>query len=203
MYVTQCILIALLAYTLGSIPFGVVLAKLFRLPDPRKIGSGNIGATNMLRTGNKKVALLTLLLDGGKGAAAVLLTAKLIDAQSSSLCFAALLACIGHMFSVWLKFSGGKGVATILGALLAVSWPLGAGIILVWLIVFLCKQIVSLASVAALCFVPLIAWLRIDSEAAVVLGMAAGIAIWKHRENIRRINRGEEPKIRFSKGEKA
>ena len=200
MYVSQWILIAAIAYLLGSIPFGIVLAKIFRLPDPRTIGSGNIGATNMLRTGNKKVALLTLLCDAGKGVAAVLITSHFINSDSSSLCFALLLATIGHIFSVWLKFKGGKGVATLLGGLFAINLYLGMFTALVWINLFLMKRIVSLASLAAFAFIPVFAVSLLNSEAAVVLGMAAGLGIWKHRPNIRRIIKDEEPRIRFKKG---
>lgn len=226
----ECAQIILLGYMLGSIPFGVLLAKLFQLPDPRYIGSGNIGATNMLRTGNKKVALLTLVLDMAKGAAAVILTHSLFavavfdtartaaddcgreptlencaiylnDPHHAAL--AMLAAAVGHMYSPWLKFKGGKGVATLFGGTLAFSWPVGMAAFFVWAIVVFVTRYVSLASIAALAIAPFIAWLRVDGASAFILGIAAGIAIWKHRENIKRLRSGFEPKMNFGKGNKA
>lgn len=199
MYVSDCIQIILLAYALGGIPFGVLLARVSGLPDPRYVGSGNIGATNMLRLGNKKVALLTLLLDGLKGATAVMLSHALFDATSAGLALAALVAAVGHMYSPWLNFKGGKGIATILGGTLAFSWPVGIAAIIVWLLVFLLKRYVSLASIAAMSSLPLITWLRIDAASAIILAIAAGIAISKHRENIKRLKAGLEPQIHFGK----
>lgn len=203
MYVSDCIQILILSYAIGSIPFGIVLAKLFRLPDPRTIGSGNIGATNMLRTGNKKVALLTLLLDAGKGVAAVLLSAALFNAPAAGLALAVTVSAVGHMYTPWLRFKGGKGVATLLGGTLAFSWPVGIAACLAWLMFFLLKQYVSLASIAALAFIPLIAWLRVDAASAIVLGVACGIAIWRHRENIKRLREGFEPRMSLNKGPRA
>lgn len=227
MYVSDCIQIIVLGYGLGSIPFGILLAKLFRLPDPRTIGSGNMGATNMLRTGNKKVALLTLLLDMGKGVAAVLVTKALFLSSPDSawlqekvvcmkgamfgcspqlvpmatpLALAVLLAAIGHMYCPWLKFKGGKGVATLFGGALAFSWPVGMGAFFVWLMVFFVKRYVSLASIITLAIAPLITWLRVDGTSALILGLASGIAIWKHRDNIYRLRHGMEPKMTFGKG---
>jgi acyl phosphate:glycerol-3-phosphate acyltransferase len=220
----ECIIILqilILGYCLGSIPFGVVLAKLFKLPDPRYIGSGNIGATNMLRTGNKKVALLTLLLDAGKGALAVVLTRLLFGAllirechwdagcvpeelviSPSYLALAILAAAVGHMYSPWLKFKGGKGVATLFGGALAFSWPVGMAGFLVWAMVMFVTRYVSLASITALAIAPLVAWLRVDGTSAFILAIACGIAIWKHRENIKRLRQGFEPKMGLGKGGK-
>lgn len=219
--------ILLLGYLLGSVPFGVVLAKLFRLPDPRYIGSGNIGATNMLRTGNKKVALLTLLLDAGKGAAAVLVTRHLFswpihepaltclsDMVGDPACvhttispaltaLAVLAAAMGHMVSPWLKFKGGKGMATMLGGCLAFSWPVGMSMLCIWLIVTFTTRYVSLGSIAALAAAPLITLLRVDAASALIIGMAGGMAIWKHRDNIKRLRQGFEPKVSLGKGDKS
>ena len=218
---TECIIviqILILGYALGSIPFGVVLAKLFKLPDPRYIGSGNIGATNMLRTGNKKVALLTLLLDAAKGAVAVGITSHLFpifDVARAAVdscgmqptldncgignptyaALAILAAAVGHMYSPWLKFKGGKGVATLFGGALAFSWPVGMAGFIIWAIVMFVKRYVSLASIVALAFAPLVAWLRVDGTSAFILAIACGIAIWKHRENIKRLRQGFEPKM--------
>ncbi|MES2985054.1 MAG: glycerol-3-phosphate 1-O-acyltransferase PlsY [Pseudomonadota bacterium] len=218
MYVSDCIQIMILGYALGSVPFGVLLAKLFGLPDPRYIGSGNIGATNMLRTGNKKVALLTLLLDAGKGAAAVILAVYLFTPEDSIIdglpcmdwdcsttaahaknALAVLLAAIGHMYSPWLKFKGGKGVATLLGGALAFAWPVGMGAIVIWILVCYTTRYVSLASIAALTVAPLIAWLRVDGTSAIILAIACAVAIWKHRSNIKRLRDGFEPRISFAR----
>ncbi len=217
MYVSACIQIFILGYALGSIPFGVLLAKIFHLPDPRYIGSGNIGATNMLRTGNKKVALLTLLLDMLKGAAAVLITRHLyrtpVDIPGcigdcgdyiynyGFEAFAILCAALGHMYSPWLKFKGGKGVATLFGGTLAFSWPAGMAGLIFWLIVMFLMRYVSLASIIALLVTPLVVWLRVDDTSAFILAIAAAIAIWKHRENIKRLRSGFEPRMKFGKGD--
>jgi len=221
----EIIEIMILGYALGSIPFGVVLAHLFRLPDPRHHGSGNIGATNMLRTGNKKVALLTLLLDAGKGALAAYLAfwmfpvfdgaraavdacgmteeslKQCITADPRLTALAVLAAALGHMYSPWLKFKGGKGVATLFGGALAFSWPVGMASLCVWLIVTLCTRYVSLASIITLAVAPCIIWLRVDATSAFILAVASAIAIAKHRANIVRLLRGEESRLRFGKRE--
>ena len=203
MHVSDIIQIIILGWALGSIPFGVVLAKIFHLPDPRYIGSGNIGATNMLRTGNKKVAALTLLLDAGKGAAAVLITYHVFtDTPPAMQALALLASAMGHMYSPWLKFKGGKGVATILGAALAFAWPLGMAFTFIWLLVVLITRTVSLGSIIALAIMPLVAWLRIDGTSAIIVAVAAAFAIWKHRSNIGRLRHGFEPKLNFGKGKK-
>ena len=137
------VIAALLGYLLGSIPFGLVLTKLAGLGDIRSIGSGNIGATNVLRTGRKDLALATLLLDGGKGAVAVLI-ARLVSEDLTVIAGGA--AILGHLFPVWLKFKGGKGVATTLGTLIAVNWMVGIGACLVWLVVALLFRYSSLSA---------------------------------------------------------
>lgn len=200
MYVSSCIFIGLLAFLIGSVPFGIVLAKLFGLPDPRTIGSGNIGATNMLRTGNKKVALLTLLLDGGKGALAVALAYTLFHASYAQASFALLAAVVGHCYSPWLRGNGGKGVATALGGALALSWPVGAGACCIWLLVFVARRYSSLAAITALAALPVIAWLRMDDASALIVLIAAAIVIVRHHENIRRLLRGEESRFKKSDG---
>ncbi len=189
--------ILILSYTLGSIPFGILLAKLFGLPDPRYIGSGNIGATNMLRTGRKDVAILTLLLDAGKGAAAILISRHCYDATEAGLAFAVTMAAIGHMYPTWLAFKGGKGMATILGGAIAFAWPVGMAALVIWLLLCFTTRYVSLSSITALCTIPLIAWLRIDSPSAIILAIASLIAIWRHRENIKRLRQGFEPRLKF------
>lgn len=197
----ECLQIMVMAYALGSIPFGVVLARLWRLPDPRTIGSGNIGATNMLRTGNKKVAALTLLLDAGKGVAAVLLTHQLFVAAPAQEALALLLAAVGHMYSPWLKFKGGKGMATLLGGALAFSWPVGMSMLVVWILVVFLTRYVSVGSISALALAPLVVWLRIDATSAVIIAIACAIAIWKHRDNIRRLRDGYESKLKLGEKE--
>ena len=216
MYVSDCIQIIILGYALGSIPFGVLLAKIFRLPDPRYIGSGNIGATNMLRAGNKKVALLTLVLDASKGAAAVLITRHLFRVAVVQGCIgdcpdyiynhgyealAVLCAAVGHMYSPLLNFKGGKGVATLFGGALAFSWPVGMAGLFFWLIIMFLTRYVSLASIIALLVSPLVVWLRVDGVSAFILAIASAIAIWKHRDNIKRLRNGFEPRMKFGKKE--
>lgn len=186
-------IVAVAAYFLGSIPFGVVLARLCGTADPRSVGSGNIGATNMLRTGNKKLAALTLLLDAGKGALAVWLAYRLFPASESAL--ALTLAAIGHMASPWLKFTGGKGVATLLGGALAFAWPVGVASCCLWLLAYITTRYVSLASITALALLPLATWLRVDGVSAALVGVACGFAIYKHRSNIARLRAGFEPKM--------
>src|ERR1700710_477244 len=145
-----------LAYLLGSIPFGMVLTRLFGAGDLRKIGSGNFGATNVLRTGRKGLAAATLVLDGLKGAAAVLIARALIDDQDIAL-LAGLAAVLGHLFPIWLNFKGGKGVATGLGVLLAAAWPIGLTACVVWLLVAGTARRSSLASLAAFASAPVAA----------------------------------------------
>ncbi|MCW8861460.1 MAG: glycerol-3-phosphate 1-O-acyltransferase PlsY [Rhodospirillales bacterium] len=185
-------LAAILGYFLGSIPFGLVLTRLAGLGDVRKIGSGNIGATNVLRTGNKKLAIATLLLDGGKGAVAVLLAAPY--GQDFAL-IAALCAVIGHNFPIWLKFEGGKGVATTLGVLLALSWQVGLLACLIWVGMAAVFRYSSLAALTAFAASPVFAWFLVGERAATVVGLLAALGIARHHANIRRLMKGEEPKI--------
>lgn len=200
MYVSACISTAVLSFLLGSIPTGVLLARAFKLPDPRTLGSGNIGATNMLRTGNKKVAALTLVLDALKGTVAVLLADMLWDAPLAIDALAVFFAVLGHAYSPWLKFKGGKGVATLLGGLLALNFALGAVTCLIWLAMFFAMRISSLAALTALAFLPLIALLmQLGGGVALILGLTAILVAYRHRENIRRIIRKEEPKFVLKK----
>ena len=187
------ILWAGLGYLLGSIPFGMVLARLMGLGNLREIGSGNIGATNVLRTGNKAAAALTLVLDGGKGAAAVLLARALAGEGAAQL--AGLAAFAGHCYPVWLRFQGGKGVATFLGLLLALAWPAGIAACLTWLATAAIARISSLAALVAAVLAPL--WLALLGYGdAVVLGMAlAALILWRHCGNIARLRAGTEPRI--------
>jgi glycerol-3-phosphate acyltransferase PlsY len=183
---------ALLGYLLGSIPFGVLLTRLAGLGDIRSIGSGNIGATNVLRTGRKDLALATLLLDGGKGAIAVLI-ARLVGEDLTVLAGGA--AILGHLFPVWLKFKGGKGMATTLGTLIAANWMVGIGACLVWLATAVLFRYSSLSSLIAVAASPFLAlWLGTHPQAW--LAAFAAVLLWiRHHENIRRLLKGEEPKI--------
>ena len=183
---------AVLGYLLGSIPFGLLLTRAAGIGDIRKIGSGNIGATNVLRTGNKKLALATLLLDGGKGAVAVLL-ARAVSEDLAVI--AGACAFLGHLFPVWLKFKGGKGVATALGTWLALAWPVGLLACLTWLIMAVVFRYSSLSALVAVALAPVYAiWL--GTPAMICFGIGVAILCWiRHHENIRRLLKGEEPKI--------
>lgn len=182
-----------LGYLLGSVPFGVLLTRALGLGDLRSIGSGNIGATNVLRTGNKGAALATLLLDGGKGAAAVLL-ARWLGGESAAL-LAGGAAFLGHLYPVWLGFRGGKGVATFLGTVIALAWPLGLGLCAIWLLTAALSRISSLSALAAAAAAPVLALaMGQPGLAAVTLFMAALIFL-RHHENIARLRAGTEPRI--------
>lgn len=190
---TVLILWAVLGYLLGSIPFGMVLAKVMGLGNLREIGSGNIGATNVLRTGNKAAAALTLLLDGAKGAVAVLLARQF--AGEGAVQLAALAAFLGHCFPIWLGFKGGKGVATFLGIWLALAWPVGLACCATWLVAALLSRISSMGALAAAAFSTIWA-LVLGAGSALVLGMILTLLVfWRHSANIARIKAGTEPKI--------
>ncbi len=184
---------AVIGYLLGSIPFGMVLARLMGLGNLREIGSGNIGATNVLRTGNKMAAALTLLLDGGKGAVAVLLARALAGEDAAQI--AGFAAFLGHCYPVWLRFAGGKGVATFLGLLLALAWPVGIAACLTWLAAAALMRISSLAALVAAVLAPV--WMLVLGQGgAVVLSIALAVLIlWRHRGNIARLRAGTEPRI--------
>jgi glycerol-3-phosphate acyltransferase PlsY len=189
-------LVALLAYLLGSIPFGLLLTRAAGLGDVRAIGSGNIGATNVLRTGNKRIAAATLLLDGGKGAAAVLLVRFLIGHRLELLePLAAGAALLGHCYPVWLRFKGGKGVATFLGAALALLWPVGGIAALTWLAAMAITRYSSVGGLAAANVAPLAAALLGRMDLAFFFLAAAFLIDWKHRANIVRLANGTEPQI--------
>lgn len=185
---------ALIGYLLGAIPFGVVLSRAFGLGDVRQIGSGNIGATNVLRTGSKPAAALTLLLDGAKGAVALLLARALTGAEDAAQ-LAGLAAMLGHCFPIWLGFKGGKGVATFLGLMLALAWPVGVGCCLMWLFGAALTRISSMgALVSAAASTILLVTLGYGS--ALLFGIALTILVFlRHRENMRRIKAGTEPRI--------
>jgi len=184
---------ALVGYLLGSIPFGLVLTRAAGLGDIRKIGSGNIGATNVLRTGNRKLAALTLVLDAGKAALAVVLARYFFGETAAML--AGFLAFIGHIFPVWLRFNGGKGVAAMIGALLALSWPVGLIFCAIWLFMALLVRYSSLAALAAAAAAPVFAYIFSGGEMSfTVLGLTL-LLFLRHRENIQRLMAGNEPKI--------
>ena len=191
--------LVLLGYLLGSIPFGLVLTRLAGLGDIRRIGSGNIGATNVLRTGRKGLAAATLLLDAAKGAAAVLIGARI--AGDVGVLAAGLGAITGHLFPVWLGFSGGKGVATGLGVLLAAAPPAGLGAALVWLGMAFVTRISSASALTACLAAPAIAALAGTSwpvEALVTI--TAALIVGRHHANIRRLLAGTEPRIGGPRG---
>lgn len=184
---------ATIGYLLGSIPFGIVVARMMNLGNLRDIGSGNIGATNVLRTGNKKAAALTLIFDAAKGAVALLLARNFAGEDAAQL--AAVMAMLGHCFPIWLKFKGGKGVATFLGIMLAYSFPVGAACCVAWLIGAFGWRISSmgaLVSASASTFLLVL----MSGGSALFMGIFLTLMVFfRHRENITRIRLGTEPKI--------
>lgn len=186
-------LAGVLGYLLGSIPFGIVMARLFGLGDLRKVGSGNIGATNVLRTGNKLAAFLTLVLDAGKGGIAVLLARVLLAEDAAQV--AGMAAFLGHLFPVWLGFKGGKGVATFLGTLLALSFPMGVAACALWAATAAITRISSLSALVAAALAPVAAFV-LGRPDLIGLALLLGALIFeRHTANIRRLMRGEEPRI--------
>ena len=192
--------IGVVAYLLGSVPFGVVIARLFGLGDLRQIGSGNIGATNVLRTGNKSAAALTLVLDAAKGGIAVLV-ARALTGHADAAQLAGLAAFLGHLFPVWIGFRGGKGVATFLGTLLALHWPLGLTACATWLIATALTRISSAGALGAAALAPVACWLMGYTNTVVLTLLLAGLTIIRHHANIRRILTGREPRIGQSKAD--
>jgi acyl phosphate:glycerol-3-phosphate acyltransferase len=188
-----------LGYFLGSIPFGLFFAFASGAGDVRKVGSGNIGATNVLRTGKKWAAAATLLCDGLKGAAAVLIARAFLPPQCEI--FAALAAVLGHIFPLWLRFKGGKGVATFLGVTTALYWPAGLLVAATWLGAALIWRISSLSALIAIALSPIYFFLSGHIDYAPLTVLLAVLIFYMHRENIRRLLRGEEPRI-GSKGAK-
>jgi acyl phosphate:glycerol-3-phosphate acyltransferase len=192
------LIVALFSYLLGSIPFGLVLTRLAGLGDIREIGSGNVGATNVLRTGNKPLALLTLILDAGKGGIAAMIAYHVYPGGENGLDFAivaGLTAVIGHNFPLWLRFQGGKGVATTLGTLLAISWQVGLAACVTWAVIAAVFRYSSLAALVALAASPFYAWYLGSEKVAVLAALLAILAIFRHQENIKRLLKGEEGKI--------
>ena len=189
-------------YLLGSIPFGVLATRLGGAGDVRNIGSGNIGATNVLRTGRKDLAAITLLGDGGKGAVAVLIAwlatrESTKDVQALLTSIAGASAFLGHLFPVWLKFKGGKGVATFFGTLLAAAWPVGIAAGATWIVIAFLFRISSLAALAAVAIAPIYAAFVFDRPLPIAwLALFMAVLIYfRHAENIRRLLKGEEPRI--------
>lgn len=189
---TQSFIVLLLGYLLGSIPFGIILTRAFGAGDLRTIGSGNIGATNVLRTGRKGLAAATLLLDMAKGAAAVCI-ARMISPELAVV--GGVGAFLGHLYPVWLRFKGGKGVATMLGVVLALSWGLGLIYAIVWLGALGATRISSISGMAAAVSAPIAAAATGRMELGFVLLGLALIVVWKHRDNIGRLIDGTEPKV--------
>lgn len=184
-----------LGYIFGSIPFGIILTRLAGGPDLRTIGSGNIGATNVLRTGNKKLAALTLLGDMLKGTAAVLLAGWLLGGKSAALA-AGLGAFLGHLFPVWLRFKGGKGVATFLGILIGLKWSIALIFAALWLSIAYLSKYSSLSALIASLLTPLLLWFWVrDVQTAGLMAILAVLLWFMHRENIARLLSGREGKI--------
>ncbi len=190
---TNLLLAAIVGYGLGSIPFGLLLTRMAGLGDIRKVGSGNIGATNVLRTGNKGIAAATLVADAGKAAVAVL-AARYLWGESAAL-VAGFAAFIGHLFPIWLRFRGGKGVATMIGALLALSWLVGLIFCAVWAFVAFTRRYSSLAALTAAATSPIFAFQISGMELAATAAALALLLFYRHHENISRLLKGEEPKI--------
>jgi glycerol-3-phosphate acyltransferase PlsY len=189
------ILAFVLGYLLGSIPFGIVLTKLTGGPDLRAIGSGNIGATNVLRTGRKGLAAATLLGDMLKGTVAVLIAHHLFGIEAALI--AGLGAFIGHVFPVWLRFNGGKGVATYIGVLIALAWPVAALFVIVWLAVAFATRYSSLAALVASALTPVALWFLALPYTALLFAVLTFLLWAKHHANIRRLADGSEGKIRL------
>jgi glycerol-3-phosphate acyltransferase PlsY len=194
---TAIIAAAIIGYLLGSIPFGLMLSWAAGYGDIREIGSGNIGATNVLRTGNKGLAALTLVLDFGKGLAAVAIASHWGEQTALA---AGLFSVIGHMFPVWLGFRGGKGAATALGMLVALCWPVAVIAVAIWLIVVFAFRYSSLAALLGSATSGVIAPFLSDRATAIVIAIVALLIILRHEANIRRLIAGREPRISFRKG---
>ncbi len=180
------------SYLLGSIPFGILVSKVFGLGNLRDIGSGNIGATNVLRTGNKLAALITLILDGLKGVL-VVVVARFISEDAAIT--ASIFVIIGHIYPVWLRFSGGKGVATFIGAILALSFVTGLLVCFIWIIIALIFRYSSLSAIVSSASAPIGVFLFYDNEALVVTLFMTVLIWYRHKDNIRRLIDGSEAKI--------
>ena len=190
-------LVVAIGYLLGSIPFGLVLTRLAGAGDLRSIGSGSIGATNVLRTGRKGLAAATVLLDGAKGAFAVWVGGQMLQEGGAAL--AGVFAFIGHCYPVWLRFRGGKGVATMFGVSVALAWAVGLVFAIVWLGALALSRISSLGGMSAAISAPLAALALGRNDLFPGLAAMAVVVIWRHRSNITRLLRGEEPRVGSSK----
>lgn len=188
---------SLLGYFLGAIPFGLLLARIGGAGDLRKVGSGNIGATNVLRTGRKGLAAATLLLDLSKGLAAVLLARALWPGSEA---YAGVAAVVGHCFPLWLKFRGGKGVATLMGVALGLAWPIGLAFALVWLGVLAASRVSSLGGMAAATSAPIAAFALGQGNYSPALAVLAGLILVRHRANLVRLLSGTEPRLGQGQG---
>ena len=194
----ELLLSLLIGYLLGSIPFGLILTRLTGRGDIRKIGSGNIGATNVLRTGSKPLAAATLILDCAKATAAIMLARQLFGDPLTDLAerYAAAGAMVGHLYPAWLKFKGGKGVATFLGVLIGLNlWVAAAIYAVVWILLLLTLRISSVAGMSAAASAPLAAAIFGERGLLPMLLGFALLVLWKHRENILRLRKGTEPRI--------
>jgi len=183
------------AYFLGSISFAVLVSKVMGLPDPHTYGSKNPGATNVLRTGSKAAALLTLLGDSCKGAVAVLLAIAFVTTVPVELALVGLAAFLGHLYPVFHRFQGGKGVATAAGVLLALDWRVGVGTLLTWGIIALFLRYSSLAALVAALFAPIGAAYLLGWQAGAVVAVMSAFLVWRHKANIARLLAGTEPRI--------
>lgn len=190
---TALIITAICAYLMGSIPFGVVITRAMGLGNLRDIGSGNIGATNVLRTGNKRAAAATLILDAAKGGVAVLIARLAVGEDAAQ--FAALAAFLGHLFPIWLGFKGGKGVATFLGTLLALAWPVGLAACATWAATAAITRISSLSALIATALAAVWAWALGHADITLLVLTLAALVIIRHHANITRILAGTEPRI--------
>jgi glycerol-3-phosphate acyltransferase PlsY len=187
------LLTVILAYLLGSVPFGIVVTRAMGLGDLRQIGSGNIGATNVLRTGSKTAALATVLLDAAKGGVAVLIARALFVEDAAQL--AGLAAFLGHLYPVWLRFKGGKGVATFLGILLALAWPVGLAVCATWLVTAIVTRTSSIAALVAAASSGLWLFYFLEGRILILVFVLTILVYLRHAENLKRLKAGTEPKI--------
>lgn len=186
-------LVAVAAYLLGSVPFGILVSRLFGLPDPRTIGSKNIGATNVLRSGSKPAAALTLILDSGKGGIAAVVAGFLFGRDAAQV--AGFCAFLGHLYPIYLRFQGGKGVATWLGTLLGLSPLIGVAGCLLWLGTFAATRISSASALTASVLIPVVAALTGHASMLLLLIAMGALVWWRHRANIARLRDGTEPRV--------